>query len=601
MEFRVLGPLEARAGGKAVSLGSGKARLLLAALILNANRVVSADRLLDHLWGDAPPATAQTALQGHVSALRKALGADVIITRSPGYLIQVEPEDTDLGRFERLRTEARAAREAGDPARAAAKLREALGLWRGDAFSDLADEPAVRDEAARLDDLRLTTLEDRFDCELAMGESAALVDELERAVAAHPLRERLAAQLMLALYRSGRQARALEFYGSFRRNLVAELGIEPGLSLKELERRILAHDPGLEPEPYQPGTRRPVPRRRRLPLAVGALAGALALGALIIALPGSGADERVSVEPNSVVVIDPEDNSLERSLEVDSGPGPVTTGVGFVWVANIESLTVTRIDPRAREISKNRGLGEQPGNVAGSPSEAWVLTDCEVGGPARLIHEWTAEYGGSEPSQELLLDELVAPRSGRVEPLTPVAGCGLAAHGRSVWTGTTQPAGLARINFEPGPWAAPLAWFKTLPSPPVALAASDDAVWAVDSQTDVVRRLDPAEGELIRAVKVGRDPAAVAVSREGVWVANRGEDSVSRIDPQSNTVSKAISVGDEPVAVAAGAGAVWVANRGGESLSRVDPAASRVTATIELGRPPQGVTVAGDVVWVSVR
>ena len=164
-------------------------------------------------------------------------------------------------------------------------------------------------------------------------------------------------------------------------------------------------------------------------------------------------------------------------------------------------------------------------------------------------------------------------------PLTPIGGCRLAAHGRSVWTGTISPAGLARFDFEPGPWDAPLAWFRPLPSPPVAVAASGDAVWAVDSEANVVRRLYPAGCELIRAVKVGRDPAAVAVSGEGVWVANRGEDSVSRIDPDSNTVSKAISGGDEPVAVAAGAGAVWVANRGGRSLSRVDPASSRVTAT----------------------
>jgi hypothetical protein len=162
-----------------------------------------------------------------------------------------------------------------------------------------------------------------------------------------------------------------------------------------------------------------------------------------------------------------------------------------------------------------------------------VLTNCDPGEATRLIHGWSSFDGGTEPSQEILVDDVVPRPAGRALPLTTVAGCGLAAHGRSAWTGRTEPAGVARVDFEPGPWSAPLAWFRPLPDPPVALAASEDAVWAVDSQADLVRRLDPAGGELIHAVKVGRDPAAVAVSGDGVWVANRGEDSLSRLDPQS--------------------------------------------------------------------
>ena len=189
--------------GHPVSLGGGKQRAVLALLLLNANRIVSSDGLIDQLWNGQPPATAGTALQGHISSLRKALGADVIATRRPGYVLEADPAQIDLARFEQLRGEARRALERGDAGAGADKLREALGLWRGEALADIGFEPSIQAEAARLEDLRLAALEDRIDAELAVGRSADLVDELERLVAANPLREHLWGQLMLALYRWG--------------------------------------------------------------------------------------------------------------------------------------------------------------------------------------------------------------------------------------------------------------------------------------------------------------------------------------------------------------------------------------------------------------
>ena len=260
MDFRILGPIEVWADGRPVVLGGGQQRAVLALLLLDANRVVSSDRLIDQLWDGHPPATAATALQGHISALRKALGSDVIATRRPGYLFTLDPEQTDLGRFERLRGEARRALERGDAGTGGEKLREALALWRGEALADVGFEPSIRGEAARLEDLRLATLEDRIDADLAVGRSADLVDELERLVAANPLREHLWGQLMLALYRAGRQADALDAYRRARRALVAELGLEPGPALRELERQMLAQDPALDPEP-QPLARARAPDR----------------------------------------------------------------------------------------------------------------------------------------------------------------------------------------------------------------------------------------------------------------------------------------------------------------------------------------------------
>ena len=232
MEFRILGPLEVLSGGHAIDLGGGKQRTLLAVLLLDANTVVSRDRLVGALWEDAPPETAPKALQVYVSGLRKALGRERLQTKAPGYVLALQHGELDRHRFDELR-------ESGRPA-------EALALWRGPALADFARSRFARTEIARLEDLRLGCLEDRIDDDLGEGDHAELAGELEALVAEHPLRERLRGQLMLALYRSGRQAEALAAYQAARRSLVDELGIEPGRELRELQRRILEQDPGLE-------------------------------------------------------------------------------------------------------------------------------------------------------------------------------------------------------------------------------------------------------------------------------------------------------------------------------------------------------------------
>ncbi len=231
MDYAVLGPLEVRNGGEAIPIGRGKQRALLAVLALNTGRVVATERLIDELWGDSPPATAATALQVYVSKLRKALGDGAIETREPGYRVSGE---LDAHRFEELVGEARRA----EPERAAELLREALALWRGAALCDV-DLPL---EAARLEEQRLAALEQRLDADLVEGRSAELVGELESLVAEHPLREPFRAQLMLALYRAGRQAEALEAYRAARATLTDQLGIEPSARLQQLEQAILRQD-----------------------------------------------------------------------------------------------------------------------------------------------------------------------------------------------------------------------------------------------------------------------------------------------------------------------------------------------------------------------
>ncbi len=232
MEFRILGPLEVIEDGQALELGGQKQRALLAVLLLEANRVVSSDRLIQALWEEGPPETAQKALQVYVSQLRKTLGRERLETRAPGYLVRVEEGELDLERFQELRAEG--------------KLAEALSLWRGPPLSDVAYQRFAQTEIARLEELRLACLEDRLEADLASGRHAELVGELEALAREHPLRQRPRGQLMLALYRSGRDAEALDAYQETRRALVEELGIEPRRELQDLQQRILRQDPSLD-------------------------------------------------------------------------------------------------------------------------------------------------------------------------------------------------------------------------------------------------------------------------------------------------------------------------------------------------------------------
>jgi DNA-binding SARP family transcriptional activator/uncharacterized protein HemY len=255
MEFRILGPVEVWDGSKRLALAGSKPRALLAVLLLHANQVVSTDQLVDELWGEAPPPTARNLVQGYVSRLRQALHRSrhgsatlpMLVTRPSGYLLHVEPGELDLDCFEGLTADARRATADGDLERAAARWHAALALWRGPPLAGAASKALQRTAVPRLEEARLVALEERLEVDLRLGRHAELVGELEALVAAHPDRERLRRQLMLALYRSGRLAEALAVYRSTRQFLVEELGVEPSRALQELERAILLADPALEP------------------------------------------------------------------------------------------------------------------------------------------------------------------------------------------------------------------------------------------------------------------------------------------------------------------------------------------------------------------
>ena len=232
MEFRILGPLEVLSAGQALDLGGAKQQALLAMLLLRTNEVVSSGRLIEALWEDEPPETAEKALQVYVSQLRKLLGKERLKTKAPGYSLRVGSDELDLARFQRLQAEGR--------------LHEALSLWRGSPLAEFSSQRFAEGEIARMEELRLACLEERIECDLEAGRHAELIAELEALVAEHPLRERLRAQLMLALYRCGRQAEALATYREARRVLIEDQGIEPSRALQSLEGAVLRQDPSLD-------------------------------------------------------------------------------------------------------------------------------------------------------------------------------------------------------------------------------------------------------------------------------------------------------------------------------------------------------------------
>ena len=243
LSARLLGPLTVERAGEPIPLGGRAQQALLARLLLDANRTVAVDRLIEDLWGEDAPASAVKMVHIHVSKLRKLLPAGTLVTRAPGYALEIDPEALDLVRFERLRAQGRP--------------HEALELWHGPALAEF-DEPFALVESARLEELHLATLEDRIDADLAVGRHTSVVGELEALVARNPLRERLRSQLMLARYRSGRHAEALAGYRDFRELLATELGIEPSAALRDLERRMLQQDPTLDLRAAEPVHRRRV-------------------------------------------------------------------------------------------------------------------------------------------------------------------------------------------------------------------------------------------------------------------------------------------------------------------------------------------------------
>ena len=595
LEFLILGPLDVRSDNGAMDVGSSKQRALLGALLLHPNETVSTTRLVDAIWGERPPTTAEKLVQGYVHALRKRLGDGVLETRAPGYRLNVAPRSLDLSEFERLVDEARTA-----PLTRAVELRRhALALWRGPALADVAIEGADRNVVARLNDLRLSVQIDQIDAELALGRHASVVGELEALTAANPYQERLAAQLMLALYRSGRQAEALEFYRGLRRRLDEELGLQPSQQLRDLEAAILQQDGSLSapplvasepeapvagaPEPDVPAGSRP---RRRLPrrvLLVVAVAAGVAVIVAVMAVLVRGDPAAVVVAPNSIAVLDVDSNRVVDTVPVGIRPGPVAAGGGAIWVGNLDDRTLSRIDAVTRDVVANVTLPATPDAVTFGAGVVWVVN-------GRLGTLYRVDPTINRVTNAIRLGD----RS--ISFANAGADVGLG----SVWAAFGDDT-LARADPSP-PRPSGLGSAGTGPA---AVIVAFGSVWVANSGEATVQRFSPVtfeEGPVDELI-VGSMPTGLAAGEGTIWVTSTGDDYVMRIDVASLGVNSArpIPVGDGPTDVVFAEGVVWVANAAEGSISRIDPETNEITETIAVGNPLGGMTVADGVAWVSVQ
>jgi YVTN family beta-propeller protein len=588
VQFRLLGRLEASLDGAELDLGPRKQRAVLALLLLNANRVVSTERLIDDLWGETPPTTARAALQVYIAGLRKALSNDgaILRTSAPGYILELEPGALDVDRFVELRADAR---ESTDPERRAALLHEALRLWRDAPLAELRTEPFAAAAVAQLEQLRLGALEERIDADLALGRHAALVTELEALVAEHPYREPLRVQLMLALYRSGRQADALDAYQEGRRVLRDELALEPGKELRDLEAAILRQDEALLPGGLGPGAesvRRAAVSGIRGKRALFVLASVAVLAtvaaAAILARRGPSA---ITVPPNSVGVIDAKSNRVVEFVPVGARPMSVAIGAGSAWVGNLDDGSLSRIDLATRQVVKEVPLGAAP-------------TAIDVGAGA----VWVAHGLGGQLSRVDLqsYSTKTVDVTGRT-PFTRQADVDVGAG--SVWA-VFGDSTLARVD----PTDADVTGWTVAGHGPQGIVVQNRAIWVSHAShptmpyDEIIQQFDAKtfeRGHLDSPRNAGCLRASGVAAGEGaVWVACSGEDVVLRIDLRTNSALQ-IPVGDGPTGVAVGAGAVWVANTVAGMVSRIDPSTRRVVARIEVGGLPTGIAVADGLVWVA--
>ena len=588
--FALLGPLEVLEDGRNVPLRAPKQRALLTLLLLRRGEVVSVESLAEQLWGGDPPATGIKAVRVYVGELRKSLGTDLIVTRAGGYAIPRDGIETDVDRFEQLAAEGRRQFDGGDVHGAARTFREALELWRGPAFADFRYDDFAQHEITRLDEARIAALESRIDAELALGREEELVPDLQALAAEHPLRERLCGQLMLALYRAGRQADALAVYREARRRLVEELGIEPGRELQDLERAILTHDETIS-RPRRRLLRR-VRRRPALLVAVGAavvVAAATAAVAVSLARSGGGRISSV-VHGNSVAAIDPSTGHVVAEVPVGATPAAVAVGGGAVWVLNADDQTISRIDSSTKEV-RTFGIGATPTDLAVGAGGPWV-----VNGGALARAQFAGTTGVALTRLDARTGAVLAKVALPSTALTPsnVVEHHVAVGGGAVWA-IAPDFSIVRIDPDRDEVEAVVDGIAA-----VAVAAGRGEVWALSDQ-GVLARIAVRANRVAARVKV---PASgltdLALGRGSVWATDPYQGTLWRIDPGAHVVERTIDVGAGSDSVAYGSGAIWVTNSLQGTLSRIDPTTNRVVRVIPLGSTPRAVAVGEGAVWVAV-
>ncbi|MFL6100296.1 MAG: ABC transporter substrate-binding protein [Actinomycetales bacterium] len=602
LELCVLGALEVRRGGTPLALGGAQQRAVLAVLLAEAGTTVSLDRVADTLWGEHPPAGFVTSIQTYVFRLRELLEpgrargapARLLVTEPGGYRLHLDGQLLDAAQFRLLAAAGATALDSGDPAEARRLLDRALALWRGDVLADLEKFEFVEPYAAQLDELRLAALEHRIEAELALGHHAAVLPELRHLVSQHPLREGLRAELMLALYRAGRQSEALSAYQKLRHLLREELGVDPGSRVANLHLAMLSHDPALDitptPRPAQPPARprmspgpptadivtggRPAPPRRRRPrllITVVALAAVTLAGTTVAVRLHAKTAAAVALPANSVGEIST-DGMVTAAVPVGANPLGLKYGAGSLWVANRSDNSVWRLDPKARTVIQRIGVGLSPEALAVTPTDVWV-----------------ANSGGGTVSR-INVESMTVTRTITVGT-QPKA---IAAGPHDVWVALSGDDTVRRID--------PATNLVDDPIPvgggPDGLAMDGTTLWVANAREATVLHIDGRTREEVSSpVHVGAGPRELVVSGNDVWVANQLSTNVSRID-RTTWSSHTIEVGDGPGFLTATRDGIWVSAVYSGRMTRIDPRTERVTA-YQLPESPRGVASDGRRVWVA--
>ena len=558
VEFRVLGPLDARGPAGSASLGGAKQQLLLALLVLHAGEPVSRTAIIDALWPERPPPSARQSVDSYLSRIRAALraaGADgeLISSGTGGIRLRVADGSTDCDDFAELALSARAALADGEPLTARESADQALALWRGEALAGIAEEHAIRAYASALEEQRLQVFETRAEADLELGHHVDVISDLRTAASRHPTRERLQSLLMLALYRAGRQAEALDVYRAARAHLNDELGLEPGPALRDLQARILHHDPRLAAaspptEPTPRPSRQPRgplhqtassgKRWRALRVGLAALLPAVVVVAVVIvAGAGSGsASISAALRAPALGVFDPGDGQPRAAVALGAVPTGLASGFGSEWASSYDEGTLLRIDPSDSAVTQTVQVGIGAAGVAAAAGDLWVADS--------LMNRVTRV----DAATNVLVQQIQVGAG----PVAVAAGAG------AVWVANQGDGTVSRVD----PLTGAVLSVTSVGPAPSGLAVGDGAVWVALGSADAVARLDPRTGQLEQTIQVGTRPSAIAVGRDGVWVANQLDSTVSLIDPDSDSVVLTRAVAGSPSELAAAGAVVWVA--GGE-------------------------------------
>jgi branched-chain amino acid transport system substrate-binding protein len=587
VRFKILGLLEVSDESQMLSLPRGKERALLAVLLIHVNEPVSTDRLIDELWGERPPEHAAKTVQVYVSRLRKTLGAERVTTTPAGYVIQASENEVDSREFERLAREGHEAFEADDAKRAERLLAEADALWRGPALADFRFEPFAQGEIRRLEELRAGARADLIDVRLARGEADAVIAELEQLVAEQPLWERPRRQLMLALYRSGRQAEALELYRKTRALFADELGIDPSPELQELERAILNQDAALA----APSRRTPRARTSHgaALLAAGGVIVASAAVVAVLALnrgdaPSSGA---VAAGLGELIAVDARTGAVEKRVAAGRTPAAISAGNGALWLVDADARTVLRLD-LSSGATETLATGATPVDVAAGDGSVWIgnahpLAGAQFVGPVLTSVARLDAATRTQRSQTAL--------SHRPGDVSNAAENRLASSPGALWAVTPDFA-VVRIDARSG---APTASTRAVHA--IAVAAGGAGVWALGSD-GTVARLDPRTARVVARTRIDAPVAAIAVGKDAAWVTSF-DGGLWRVPVHRPASLGAVDLGRGVADVAVGSDAVWVADPLAGTLTQVDLGTTRVVRTIDLGGIPRSITVDGDTVWVA--